>query len=162
MAAILKKFLGVNQVAEAIGSTPKTVRNWLDRKLFEPSGETASGRFEFSPYDVCVLAIVRPLVQFGVPTDEAVAIANDVLRNSAGFKAALRHAAFDAPGTFSASLLSTYLRVFKRGNAWVFDTSDDPESALSAFIYVSVGPVVRSALRNVGILKPLPETGADG
>lgn len=156
MAALEKRYLGRKQVAEAIGVTVKTLGNWLDRGYVEPRGQTDGGRFDFSPYELAVLAIVAPLAEFGVPIQEALSVGDRVIRESAGFTAAKKHPALDSPRYFAALLASSYVRVFKEGGEWKFLESADGESALPAFIQINVAPIVRDAFVRAGLAAPQP------
>ena len=69
------------QVAHAIGSSPKSLRNWMQRAQisFEEPGVTGWRRF--TPLDVARLALIRCLVDAAVPVEEANAIVFSLPRN---------------------------------------------------------------------------------
>jgi hypothetical protein len=79
-AKILKK-LRFSDAVYAIGSTPKSVRLWLQRGLVEintPKPDSG-GWTEYSFHDIAILALVRSLVDFGVDVRTSSAISNKIL-----------------------------------------------------------------------------------
>lgn len=81
MNPVLEKKLRFGDVAYAIDSTPKALRNWLQRdqiKLFSEAPE--EGWREFSFADVAVLAIVRKIVDFGSRVEEASWLAHAAIQ----------------------------------------------------------------------------------
>jgi hypothetical protein len=79
-AKILKK-LRFSDVVYAIGSTPKSVRLWLQRGLVEintPKSDSG-GWTEYNFHDIAILALVRSLVDFGVDVRSSSAISNEIL-----------------------------------------------------------------------------------
>jgi DNA-binding transcriptional MerR regulator len=153
MNALRKNFLDTKTVAFGIGAPEKTLRNWIERDQYRPGGKKPAGRYEFSPYDLSVLAIAKRLVDFGVPVETAAYIADDALKNSAGFKGALRHQQLDNPGIFSAAQLASAVRVFKDKDHWEYNVIQVGDAAdSSAFIEIHLGFVIRDALRRAGLL----------
>lgn len=63
----------------AIGTTPKSLRKWLDRGELSFLHAKEGGWREFSDGDVIVLAITRRLVDFGFSVMSAADTAQDVL-----------------------------------------------------------------------------------
>lgn len=138
------------EVAEALGITTKTIRNWLDRKNITPSGETESGRFEFSVYDVAVLAVTHPMVEFGIPTRRAAEIADEALKDSAAFRSALKSADWDNPDRFSVVL--AWINVFKVDDNWKWVWARERLKDIPAFIELNLNLLVRSSFRRAGLL----------
>ncbi len=68
----------VAAVAIAIGATPRIIKNWLTRKQV-PIEAPADGYKTYSPKEIALLALVRPLVTFGVPVEQAGVIATAAL-----------------------------------------------------------------------------------
>ncbi|MGX1495167.1 hypothetical protein ACSSV1_000188 [Labrenzia sp. MBR-25] len=76
MTDLLDRKLRFSDVAYAINTTPKSLRNWLQRKQVRLTTHEDSGWREFNLVDVAILAIVRRLVDFGVPVEDASDVAN--------------------------------------------------------------------------------------
>lgn len=81
MSATLAKKLRFSDVVYAIGTTPKSLRLWLQRGLValhtpKPEG---GGWTEYSFHDIAILALVRALVNFGVDVPTASSIANTIM-----------------------------------------------------------------------------------
>lgn len=62
------------QVAHAIGSTPKSLRNWMQRAQITFDSPEVRGWRRFTDLDVARLALIRCLVDAAVPIDNANAI----------------------------------------------------------------------------------------
>jgi hypothetical protein len=80
MNATLARKLRFSDAVYAINTTPKALRNWLQRglvKIHTPQQE--GGWTEYSFIDIAILALVRQLVNFGVDVPTASAIANEVM-----------------------------------------------------------------------------------
>lgn len=75
----LYKKLRFSDVALAIETSPKSLRNWLQRGQVELFTDRDDGWHEFTYGDVAVLAIVRKLVDFGVGVPMASQIAHEAL-----------------------------------------------------------------------------------
>lgn len=77
---LLERKLRFSDVAYAIDSPPKALRNWLQRRqvaLF--SDDLSDGWREFSFADIAVLALVRKMVDFGVPVETANGLAHNAV-----------------------------------------------------------------------------------
>lgn len=80
MTAVNDTVLRFGDVVYAIDTTPKALRNWLQRgqvKLASPKPE--EGWREFSYVDVAILALTRSIVDFGVQVEEASNLAHTIL-----------------------------------------------------------------------------------
>lgn len=155
MSALQKTFLDTRTTAIGIDAPERMLRGWVETDRYWPGGKKPEGRYKFSPYDLCVLAVVRPLADLGVPVETAAQIAEATLKESSGFKASIKHAALDAPGAFRIGLADTILRVFKQNGEWKSNANREAETALPAIIQVRVGDVVSEALRRAGLLPEL-------
>lgn len=83
MNATLGKKLRFSDVVYAIGTTPKSLRLWLQRGLVQihtPKPE-AGGWTEYSFIDIAILALTRTFANFGVDVPTASALANSVVRD---------------------------------------------------------------------------------
>ncbi|MBO6511709.1 MerR family transcriptional regulator [Roseibium sp.] len=79
MNKIQHKKLRFSDVVYAAGTTPKTVRNWLQRKQIRLTTFETDGWREFNLRDVLLLALIRRMVDHGVSVEEASDIANVVV-----------------------------------------------------------------------------------
>ena len=71
-----------SDAAAAIGTTPKSLRNWLSRGQVQlSSSQPESGWREFEVDDIRKLAVVRSLVDFGMEVREADRITGEILRH---------------------------------------------------------------------------------
>ncbi|QIG92878.1 MerR family transcriptional regulator [Bradyrhizobium sp. 6(2017)] len=80
MNATLARKLRFSDAAYAINTTPKTLRNWLQRgvvNIHTPQQE--GGWTEYSFIDIAILALVRSLVSWGVSVPTASNIANKIM-----------------------------------------------------------------------------------
>ena len=85
-ANMLDPVLRFSDVAFGIDTTPKALRNWLQRDqvaLFSQPPEGAGWR-RFCLADVAVLALVRKLVDFGVNVETASSLAVTILADMQG------------------------------------------------------------------------------
>jgi hypothetical protein len=81
MTPTLDRKLRFSDAVYAIGTTPKQLRNWLQRRLVEidtPRPENG-GWSEYSFYDIAILALVKRLVDFGIEVSAASDIANKTM-----------------------------------------------------------------------------------
>ena len=81
MNATMSKKLRFSDAVYAIGTTPKSLRLWLQRGLVEiDTPKPENGRWtEYSFLDIAILALVRALVNFGVDVPTASALANGIM-----------------------------------------------------------------------------------
>ena len=70
-----------SDVAHAIDTTPKSLRNWLQRSQVSlNSSQPADGRWRFFELeDVASLALVRAIVRFGIEVKEADIVARGII-----------------------------------------------------------------------------------
>ena len=74
--------LRFSDVAHAIGTTPKSLRNWLSRDQVSLSSQKpATGWREFEYDDIPKLALVRRIVDFGIEVPKADYIAEGILKH---------------------------------------------------------------------------------
>jgi len=80
MAPLLERKLRFSDVVYAIDTSPKALRNWLQREQVEIISERSDGTWQqFSKGDVAVLALVRRLVDFGIRVETASRMARTIL-----------------------------------------------------------------------------------
>lgn len=85
MTAVNDTVLRFGDVVYAIDTTPKALRNWLQRgqvKLASPKPD--EGWREFSYVDVAILALTRSIVDFGVQVEDASNLAHTILTHMQG------------------------------------------------------------------------------
>jgi hypothetical protein len=83
MDAALGRKLRFSDAVYAVETTPKALRNWLQRKQVVLDTPTpVGGWLEFSLADIAILALVRRLVDFGLGVAVASTIANKALKFS--------------------------------------------------------------------------------
>ena len=78
-----RKKIRLGEASGAIGVSPKALAHWLNRyrdRGVVPETDKDSGWSEFSLADVAIFAVTARLVDFGMPSPEAFATADDVLR----------------------------------------------------------------------------------
>lgn len=81
MSPILDPKLRFSDVVYAIETTPKTLRNWLqrDQVTLDSQKPEEGGWREFSFVDVAILALTRRLVDFGITVENASKLAHTIL-----------------------------------------------------------------------------------
>ena len=70
-----------SDAAYAIESTPKALRNWMQKGQVTLVSSDTSGWREFSLAEIAILAVIRRLVNFGMKVEEANQLANDAARS---------------------------------------------------------------------------------
>ena len=86
MPPLLERKLRFSDVVFAIDTSPKALRNWLQRSqvsLISPTPLEGGWR-EFSLADVAVLALTRALVDFGINVEDASNLAGYILSGMQG------------------------------------------------------------------------------
>lgn len=79
MNELLDRKLRFSDVVYAIDTTPKSLRNWLQRKQVRLTTFEDSGWREFNLADVAILALVRQMVDFGLSVEDASDFANVII-----------------------------------------------------------------------------------
>lgn len=147
MSPILERKLRFSDAVVAIDTRPKVLRNWLQRDQVQFINDDRSGGWrEFNVVDIAVLAIMRKLVDFGMPVSDANFWANetvivrtaDRLDNSGPQFAAL------------AALFEDYIiAAYKYGDMWRVSRvpyANLKEIPADAYLVVDVRSVVGAAL----------------
>lgn len=122
MPPLLDRKLRFSDAAYAIGSTPKSLRLWLQRGLVQlhtPKPEGGAWT-EYSFYDIAILALVRPLVTFGVDVQTASSFANTIM----GDHFFPQLANVSDPGEVPVGVLATVwtnrrIFLFRKGDEWI-------------------------------------------
>jgi hypothetical protein len=159
---ILDRKLRFGDAVFAIDATPKTLRNWLNRNQVRlPSGaEAASGWRVFSPADIAVLAVVRKLVEFGVPVEEASRIANAAFARIAGMLLTYRNTPVPALiGAFNDRILCVWRD--PPGGPWHWNLMEGSAGDVDALLMVILAPVIARALNRAAEANSEGEFGAD-
>lgn len=85
MNELTQKKIRFSDAAIAVGVNQKTLRNWLQRnKINLISDHSGPSWTEFTYGDICVLALMREMVRWGVQVNEANEIALAVIAQKAG------------------------------------------------------------------------------
>jgi hypothetical protein len=139
MNATLAKRLRFSDAVYAIETTPKALRNWLQRGLVQirtplpPDG----GWMEYSFYDIALLSLIRKLVDFGVDVSTASGIANSVFTDFFPNMLSIAEPDEMPAGALAAMWDNTRLLVFPEGDGtrwravWhpLWDNRPDPAPA---------------------------------
>lgn len=145
MNALRDKKLRFSDVAYAAGTTPKSLRNWLQRKQVRlATFEDSTGWREFNLTDVAILALIRQMVDFGVNVEEASDIANSVV---IGYGVSLDPSAsrFADALNFSAD----YLILWRENGEWkqrMFTPSKRQIALPEAHVSIALRPIVGDAM----------------
>lgn len=119
MNATMAKKLRFGDAVYAIGTTPKALRNWLQRglvKLNSPPNEDLSWT-EYSFIDIAILALTKTFVDFGFNVSTASHMANQTLNFFPQIMTLQKPA--DAPaGVLALSWTNRRLQVFQVGDEW--------------------------------------------
>lgn len=150
MAFTFPKNLRSALVAERIGTTPKTIENWLQRaQIALPSGPVPPGKWrDFTAADVCYLALVVQLTKMGVPVGIAGEMATFVATSShAAPNAGIANREDSTPSRENRRLL-----IWREGEQWFRrmdqeDTGTQPPAP--AFLVVLVDDVQRTAIKHI-------------
>ncbi|MCB1343126.1 MAG: MerR family transcriptional regulator [Pseudooceanicola sp.] len=123
MNATLSKKIRFSDAVYAIGTTPKSLRLWLQRGVVDLHSEAPEGGWhEFSFVDIGILAITRKLSDFGVPVAEAGKIANMIMGDD--FYPQMHYV--QNPGNIPAGVLASVwsnqrLYVYRNGDGWTLE-----------------------------------------
>lgn len=150
MNALKDAKIRFSAATQAVGITSKTLRGWMAHDGFEIFSRNAPGAWmALTACDICVLAIMRPLVAHGVGIGHANAIARDVLTSRLG---SLIHRSKDLPTHVLESVMIGHrLIVWREGDDWAFSIlyDDDAEPESPAFVVVDLQAVVATAINRV-------------
>lgn len=149
-------------VAHAIGVTPKSLGHWLDRntKIYRPIGETPGGKFEFSPFDLGLLTVVKAAADLGLPISEGLKALPPVLRPvwqktlwrrnaTPNQEYEYRHVKHLTECQYFLSLLTGMsVRFAKDGDKWRLVPEDETPSA---FIHVDLASTVSGPFEKLGL-----------
>ncbi|MGV3456306.1 helix-turn-helix domain-containing protein [Sphingomonas sp.] len=142
-------------VAKAIGTSPKSLRNWLQRgqvQLSSPEPQGSNWR-DFSSDDIAQLAIVRRLVDFGIE----VRVADQL---SVGILAGMELVRQDQQGDFRVTDYQVAVHPVRGDEGWQVIPICHPSEIQAAVghstetLLLSVGRIVAAALSSV-INKPM-------
>ena len=80
MAPISERKMRFSEVVFAINTSPKALRNWLQREQVQLVSERPEGAWQhFTIADIAALALVRAIVDFGVGVETASRLARSIL-----------------------------------------------------------------------------------
>lgn len=143
MPHIRDRKLRFSDAAYAIDAPPKSLRNWLQREQVVLPGEHDGGWRAFSYLDIAVLALVRPLVEYGLLVREANDIAHAALNMfPQGFGIAEL-----SPTGLTMLWTNRTLLVWRDGGGWRLHVSDNWQPAVpsSAYLALHVETIWRTA-----------------
>ena len=141
---VLDRKLRFSDAVYAIGATPKSLRKWLqnDELQLVYSGQK-SGWHDFSFADLAVLAIMRPLVDFGLTVGEASDFSNVTLMGRAKL---LMRSKNTPPQALAAVFKGVEMRVWHEAETTTYLTHlGDKERPAAAFLSIDLGTVLKTA-----------------
>ncbi|WP_096704238.1 hypothetical protein [Magnetospirillum sp. 15-1] len=134
-----------SDVIYAIEGTPKAVRHWMQKEQVRVGVADANGpRRTYSLADAATLAIVRNLVDYGVP----VAMAGDIAHQFVGASLLLNYKN-TPPEVLCQSLRNRVLLVWRDGDNWQHRTDlahDMGKTPAPVYLAIDVGSVVGRAI----------------
>lgn len=139
-------------VAMAVGAPPKTIRNWLDRgQVVLHADEDREGLKwrRFSVWDVLRLAIVKRLVDFGLPVEVAALWTGGTLVPQVRLLSNYKNT---PPDALAASLVHTTLFVWRgESYGWSMEVVREPGVGPSreipaAVLRVDIGRIARETI----------------
>jgi hypothetical protein len=154
-------------VVHSLGTTGKTVDNWLQRdQVTLPSGSTPRGNWRgFTGADVAVLSIVKELVRFGLPVAVASGFANTALADAAADR--LSNFSIAPPDSIAALGDGLKLLVWRKGQEWRARVDREHEAAalpantyLVVRLHVLLPSAISRAFRMNAVLDKLEERSA--
>ncbi|MCC6718232.1 MAG: hypothetical protein IT555_10135 [Acetobacteraceae bacterium] len=146
MPPILDRKLRFADAVYAIEATPKSLRNWLARdQVTLPFGHPREGWHEFTFIDIAVLAVVRKLVDFGMPVETASQFANSVLLASLHRLSTFKNA---PPMAVVSLFFGQRMRVWRGAEGWHYrvDRQEDGEPATAVYLTLNVSMVLDAAI----------------
>jgi hypothetical protein len=120
MNATLARKLRFSDVVYGIGTTPKSLRLWLQRGLVEihtpkPAG---GGWIEYSFFDIAILALVRTFVNFGVDVPTASRLANSIMRDFFPDVMGVENVEEMPAGVLAVSWSNRRIHLYRAGDEW--------------------------------------------
>lgn len=158
MSPILEPKLRFGDVVYAIDTTPKVLRNWLQRDQVTLFTEDTGGWRNFSYADIAVLAVVRKLVDFGCGVETASHLAVRAFEDRSALTFSYKNT---PPEALIASWLTHWLIVFQEHGDWQFINHPPAVRPLDledvdAYLTVQVADVLKRAFARA------TESNADG
>jgi hypothetical protein len=147
MNALKDAKIRFSDAIEAVDITPKTLRGWMANYRFEVFSRTAPGTWtDFTACDICVLAIMKPLISHGVGIGHANTIARDVLNGRLG--SLIRRSKELPPHVLESVMIGHRLIVWREGEDWIFQIvyDDEAEPDAPAYVVVDLQAVVATAI----------------
>lgn len=119
MNATLARKLRFSDAVYAINTTPKALRNWLQRGLVEIHTPKQEGGWnEYSFIDIAILALVRTLVTWGVNVPTASKIANTIMTDFYPRLLHLQNPENMPAGALALTWSNQRLYLFQDGDDW--------------------------------------------
>lgn len=118
MSSLLARTLRFSDAVHAVGTTPMTLRKWLQRgqvRLFSEEPEPSGWR-AFSPADLAILSVVKKLVDHGLGVEEASEMAHELFAMN---KVVLSYKN-PPPDVLAATWSNLVVVVWLDGAQWVF------------------------------------------
>jgi hypothetical protein len=133
----------------AVETTPKTIRNWLQRDLVTLVSEESGGWRMFCVLDVIMLTLVRHLVTHGVSVDEADGLTVDFILGRLPKTKRPDQIPFT---TIGAALRGWRLFVIRDGETWKYIPHFGPEAVdvdASVYVVVDITKIVARAVERL-------------
>ncbi|MCT8992042.1 MerR family transcriptional regulator [Chelativorans sp. SCAU2101] len=160
MNALMDRKLRFSDVAYAIDATPKSLRNWLQRKQVSLTTSEGSGWREFNLADVAILALVRQMVDFGLTVEEASDFANVIIMG--------HRVTYDPNATHFAHavrFVGERLLLWRSQGEWLMRIVDademKPGEYPDAYISIALSPVVARAVQRALLGSELDDWSAE-
>ena len=151
MAPISEPKLRFADAVHAIGTTPKQLRNWLQRRQVPLPPDEAGGWRAFSFCDIALLAIVRRLADHGVDIERAGVIADAVFYRVAGPLRAFKNTPVPA---LVAGFRNRVLIVWRHDGEWPWMLSVGEEirtPSTPAFLTLLLDPIISEAVQRADL-----------
>ena len=144
MNELTHRKLRLSDAAFAAETTPKAIRNWLQRDLVRLAPSSSEGWREFSLMDVAALALVRRFVDFGLPVEKANEFAHEILDEKADTLLRFKN----TPGKALAASFAGLSAIIWRKDGWemrlVYIATPLPPPS-DSFLVVDIGASLRRA-----------------
>lgn len=133
-----------SRAAKAIGRTPKTLRNWLQRDGLVLFSEANEGWREYSPSDVALLALVNEITKYGPEVSTACTLAKSALAE----KAIVMEASWTELQHVAAVFSATTWVIWHTDEGWqIKSVKPNERRRVSSRIEVEPGPVLTRVWR---------------